>query len=64
MKDPIIEEVRRIRDEHSKSFNYDLDAICESYKTSQKKLKHRLVRLSPKLLTANNGMQPDHEQVI
>ena len=34
MKDPIIEEVRRIRDEHSKSFDYDLDAICESYKTS------------------------------
>ncbi len=48
MKDPIIEEVRRIRDEHSKQFDYDLDKICEDYKSSQKKLKDRLVRLGPK----------------
>jgi len=53
MKDPIIEEVRRIRDEHSKLFDYDLDKICEDYKSSQKKLKNRLVRLKPKLLAAN-----------
>ena len=53
MKDPIIEEIRRIRDEHSKLFDYDLDKICEDYKSSQKKLKNRLVRLKPKLLAAN-----------
>ena len=53
MKDPIIEEVRRIREEHSKLFGYDLDKICEDYKSSQKKLKNRLVRLKPKLLPAN-----------
>ncbi|WP_141699229.1 hypothetical protein [Candidatus Thiosymbion oneisti] len=35
MNDPIIEEVRRIRDEHSKRFDYDLDAICDDYKTHQ-----------------------------
>ncbi len=26
--DPIIEETRRIRDEHARRFNYDLSAIC------------------------------------
>ena len=26
--DPIVEEVRKIRDEYAKRFNYDLDAIC------------------------------------
>ena len=53
MKDPIIEEIRRIREEHSKLFDYDLDKICEDYKSSQKRLKNRLVRLKPKLLAAN-----------
>ena len=48
MKDPIIEEIRRIREEHSKQFNYDLDAICEDYKKHQSKIKNRLVRLKPK----------------
>ena len=31
--DPIVAEVRRFREEHSKMFNYDLDAICEDYKS-------------------------------
>ncbi len=34
MKDPIVEEIRKIRDEHVKKFNYDLDAICEDFKSS------------------------------
>ena len=48
MKDPIVEEVRYIRNEHSKRFNYDLDAICEDYKAHQLKAGDRLVRLQPK----------------
>jgi hypothetical protein len=48
MKDPIVEEVRRFRDEHSKRFNYDLDAICEDYKAHQVQVGSRLVRLKPK----------------
>jgi len=59
MKDPIIEEVRRIRDEHSKLFDYDLDAICEDYKSHQNKIKNRLVRLKPKLIKANHAMHRD-----
>ena len=57
MKDPIIEEVRHIRNEHSKLFNYDLDAICEDYKYRQKKIRSRLVRLKPKLIDANKTVQ-------
>lgn len=34
-KDPIVEEVRRIRDEHAKKFNYDLHAICEDIRKRQ-----------------------------
>ena len=29
MNDPIVEEVRRFRDEHARKFNYDLDAIFD-----------------------------------
>lgn len=32
MNDPIVEEVRRIREEHAKRFNYDLDAIVADLK--------------------------------
>ncbi|MEX2317933.1 MAG: hypothetical protein WD669_12320 [Pirellulales bacterium] len=28
MRDSIVEEVRRARDEYARKFNYDLDAIC------------------------------------
>ena len=30
LRDPIVEEVRRHRDEYAKRFNYDLRAICHS----------------------------------
>ena len=29
MKDPIVEEVRKIRDAHAAKFQFDLHAICE-----------------------------------
>ncbi len=34
-RDPIVEEVRRIRDEHARKFNYDLHAICEDFRWQQ-----------------------------
>jgi len=56
MKDPILEGVRQVRDDHSKRFDYDLDAICEDYKTHQALVGKRLVRLKPR--AANNRLQP------
>ncbi|MCP4108748.1 MAG: hypothetical protein GY749_24910 [Desulfobacteraceae bacterium] len=35
IKYPIIEEVRKARDEYAKQFNYDLDAICRYLKKKQ-----------------------------
>jgi hypothetical protein len=32
MNDPIVDEVRRYRDEHAKKFNYDLSAICADFR--------------------------------
>jgi hypothetical protein len=55
MKDPIVEEIRRFRDDHAKRFNYDLDAICEDFKSHQYRFDNRLVRLKPKRSATPNG---------
>ena len=48
MNDPIVEEVRKYRDEHARQFNYDLDAICTSLMQNQtkrgRKLRSRAIR--------------------
>jgi hypothetical protein len=50
MKDPIVEEVRRSRDEHARKFNYDLSAICEDLRRIQRESGHKVVRLPAKRL--------------
>ena len=50
MKDEIVDEVRSHRDAHAKKFNYDLDAICDDFKTHQQKCGLPLVTLEPKML--------------
>lgn len=46
--DPIIEEVRKVRDAYAKAFNYDLDAICRDLQERQRASKRRVVSLPPK----------------
>ena len=50
MKDPIVEEIRRHRDDHAKKFNYDLNAICADLIERQNNSGHQLVRLKPRIL--------------
>ena len=37
LKDPIIEEIHRIRDEWAATFQYDLRALCEDIKQQEKR---------------------------
>ena len=46
--DPIVEEVRKVRNEHAKEFNYDLQAIVADLKKQQKAGKRKFVTLSPR----------------
>jgi hypothetical protein len=48
MKDPIVEEVRKHRKEHTQKFNGELSRICEDLQSIQKSSGHVVVRLSPK----------------
>jgi hypothetical protein len=34
-KDEVLEEIYRIREEHAKSFDYDLQAICDDLRKKQ-----------------------------
>ncbi|MBA4416886.1 MAG: hypothetical protein C0392_03090 [Syntrophus sp. (in: bacteria)] len=50
MKDPIVEEVRRHRIEHTQRFQGDLSAICADLRSVQIDAKHKVVRLPSKKL--------------
>ncbi len=47
MEDPIIAEVRTIRDAHAAKFNFDLHAICEDLRKKEKTCGHPMIRLPP-----------------
>ncbi len=46
--DPIVEEVRKARDEYAKRFDYDLDAICKDLQEKQQQSDRQLVSFPPK----------------
>jgi len=50
MKDPIVEEVRKRRMEHTQKFKGDLSAICADLRSIQNTTGHKIVRLSPRRL--------------
>ena len=47
-KDPIVEEVRRVREDHAAKYGYDLDAICEALRKEQQASGRTVVSLPPK----------------
>lgn len=47
-KDPIVEEVRRVRERHAAKHGYDLDAICKALKEEQRRSRRKVVSLPPK----------------
>jgi hypothetical protein len=51
MKDPIVEEVRKYRMEHTRRFGGDLHLICEDLRKKEKALGDRLVHLKPRKLS-------------
>jgi hypothetical protein len=48
MRDPIVEEVRKHRMDHTRKFNFDLAAICNDLKSIQETSGHKVVRFSAK----------------
>jgi hypothetical protein len=46
--DPIVEEVRKVRQGHAAKFNYDLSAICADLKKKEKASGHPVISRRPK----------------
>jgi len=52
MKDTIIAELRKVRDEHAARFNHDLDAIGEDLRKKEKAASRKLVNRKPRRFVA------------
>ncbi len=48
MRDPIVEEIRRIRQAHAEKFSFDLDAIFEDLKGNERNAGRKTVTLKPR----------------
>ena len=49
--DPIVEEVRKIREKLAAKFNYDIDGIFADAMKREKRSPHRVSRLKPRRST-------------
>jgi hypothetical protein len=47
-QDPIVTEVRRVRQAHAAEFGYDLNAIYRALKEEEQQGRHQRVSFSPK----------------
>jgi hypothetical protein len=55
MEDPTVEEVRRVREKHAASFNYDIDAIYADLKRIEAEGNLPHVSLEPRRLSTSTG---------
>jgi hypothetical protein len=49
-KDSIVEDVRKVREEHAAKFDFNLDAIYQDLKKREKKSGRKIVSLTKKLI--------------
>lgn len=61
-RDEILEEIHKIREEHAKTFNYDLQAICDDLRLKQAESGRRIISSPLKQprqrQQSNNVVQP------
>ncbi|MGL4460830.1 MAG: hypothetical protein ACRDD1_01405 [Planctomycetia bacterium] len=59
MNDPIVDEVRRVREAHAAKFNFDLDAIFRDVKEQEKSSGLKFVSYPPRRTEPNQVVQAD-----
>ena len=57
-QDPIVEEVRKARQEHAARFNYDLRTIFEDLRKRQAQSGHEVVSYPPRRLDEADDSAP------
>ena len=63
MNDPIVDEVRRIRDAHAARFNYDLEAIFKDIKEQERKSNRTFVAPTRDGIATVPTLRPSGEPV-
>lgn len=58
MNDPIVDEVRRVRDAHAAMFNFDLDAIFRDIKEQEKMSGLKFVSYPSRSAEPGKALQP------
>ncbi len=58
MNDPIIDEIRKVREAHASQFNYDLDAIFRDIKEREKQGRRNVVSFPPRKAELNQVLRP------
>jgi hypothetical protein len=53
--DPIVDEVRKVREAHAAKFKYDLLAICSDLRKKEKASGHLVVSRQPRLRLKPTG---------
>jgi hypothetical protein len=51
-RDPVVTEIRRIREEYAARYAYDIEAICRAAREKQAKSGRKVVTLRPKPVTS------------
>ncbi|MFM7475653.1 MAG: hypothetical protein ACKO2T_07940 [Microcystis aeruginosa] len=57
-QDEILDEIHKFREEHAKSFNYDLDAMFADWQKRQVESGRQVVSLLPKQGLTNRWSRP------
>jgi hypothetical protein len=57
-RDDILEEIHKIREEHAKAFNYDLQAICDDLRRKQAESGRQII--SSPLKQPRQRQQPNN----
>lgn len=63
MNDPIVDEVRCVRDAHAAKFNYDLDAIFQDIKEQEKASGLTYVSYPPRLMVPTQAVLPTEASI-
>lgn len=57
MKDPIVEEVRRYRLEHTREFQFDLHLICKDLRDYQQTIPATVIQTEPRVVSERMSEQ-------
>lgn len=61
IKDPIVEEIRKVRDDYAQRFNYDLDAVYCDLKQRQAQRTRKTVSFPPKPVSITATETPNNK---